>query len=184
MAWIYGLKRFAARPWYPLMTGALAFADLFISIIPTDIFVVTAAMAQPRRWLFVALFTSVMSALGSLAAAAACAHFGEPALQHYYPDLVASTAWAWSQGYVLKYGAWALIVFSVGPLPLQPAVLIAGLMHQNLGLIFLGVLVGRVIKYLVECYFAAKSPHYLDVLFPGQRKEAEEAAKLAALKLR
>lgn len=178
MASIYGLKRFAAKPWYPLMTGGLAFADLFFSVIPTDIFVVTAVVAQPRKWLFVALFTAVMSSLGSLSAAAVCSYIGEPALQHYLPSVVQSSWWTWSQGYVTKYGVWALIVFASGPLPLQPGVLIAGLMHYNLGLVFASVLVGRILKYLVECYLAAKFPRYLDVLFPEQKKEAEAAMDL------
>ena len=178
MGRLYGLKRFAAKPWYPLMTGGLAFADLFFSVIPTDIFVVTAVMAQPRKWLFIALFTALMSSLGALGAAALCSTIGEPALQHYLPAVVNSSWWAWSQGYVVKYGVWALIFFAAGPLPLQPGVLIAGLMHYNLGLVFFSVLVGRILKYLVECFLAAKFPRYLDVLFPEQKKEAQAAVTL------
>ncbi len=159
------LRGYAGAPWYPFLVGALAFADLFISVIPTDIFVVSAVMAKPRKWIFVSVFTAISSSLGALGAAALCMHLGEPALVKYFPGVVGSSAWVWTDTYMTKYGLWALIGFSAGPLPLQPAVLIAGLTKQNLFLTFLGVFIGRILKYPLECWLAAQCPHYLEKLF-------------------
>ncbi len=163
--WMNRLRGFAGAPWYPYLVGALAFADLFVSVIPTDIFVVSAVMAKPRRWVFVAVFTAISSSLGSLAAAALCSHLGEPALAKYFPGIVGSQAWVWTDGYMTKYGLWALIAFSAGPLPLQPEVLIAGLTKQSLFLTFVGVFIGRILKYPLECWLATQCPEYLEKFF-------------------
>lgn len=163
--WMVRLRGFAGASWYPYLVALLAFSDLFIGIVPTDIFVVSAVMATPKRWIFISLLTALASALGAIGAAGFCTYLGEPALVKYLPGVVGSPGWIWTDAYMTKYGLWALIGFSAGPLPLQPAVLIAGLMKKSLFLIFMGVLVGRTIKYPIECWVAAQCPEYLEKFF-------------------
>ena len=169
---VASLEKFAARPWYPFLVGVLAFADLSIAIIPTDVFVVSAVLAKPRRWFFVAIVSSIFSALGALFAAALCSHYGAPLVAQYFPGVLDSSMGVYSQGFLIRYGIWTLFFLAVGPLPLQPGVLLAGVMHLNLTVVFGSVLFGRIIKYVVECYLAAKSPQVLARWFPALLKDA------------
>lgn len=163
--WMTALQRYASRWWYPPLVALLAFADLFLLIIPTDGLIVSAVVLAPRRWFYTALITAVGSSLGSFALAAVLQAKGLPFLLQISPGLDHSTAWLWTQKLMQRWGDWAVFLIALSPSPQHPAIALAAVAGMALDRVLLMVFAGRALKYLFVAWLASHAPGMLGKLW-------------------
>lgn len=164
------LRRFANRPWFVPLSAFLAGVDIFFLVAPTDALLVTACMAKPRRWFWIAATITTGSALGALAMGFGMHYYGESLLAFLGLDPAATGWWADTVQFVDRYGALAVVIGAGGPFPLQPFAIIAGLAKMPLLLLFAAAWVGRLAKYLFFAWLAANAPKHLNRIW-GVKKD-------------
>src|SRR5690606_1593682 len=104
--WVKQLQRHSRRWWYGPAIAALACADLFVIVVPTDGLLVSASMLAPRRWLYFAIIVTIGSAFGAWLLAVALHTHGMPFLLGIFPDIEASSAWIWTEWLMDNWGEW------------------------------------------------------------------------------
>lgn len=159
------LHQFAHRIWYLPLISFLAALDLFIFLVPTDTFLITAVMVRPReKWKIATYFTSA-SAIGAVIMAWASEYMGEW-LRVRINDLGFTTElWTRLEVFIQNWGGIALAAHAAGPFPLQPGVILAAAGGMNLFLLFFAVWVGRALKYFFFAWAAAYAPEILEKYF-------------------
>jgi membrane protein YqaA with SNARE-associated domain len=162
------LQKYADRWWYPPLIGALAFADLFLLIIPTDGILVGAVILAPKRWVFTGLTVALGSALGSAALAYVLQLKGMPFLLDKWPGIDHTHAWIWASELMHKWGDWGVFFVALSPSPQHPAVALAALAGISLFRVFAAVFAGRAVKYLLIAWIASHSPKLLKKLWGMQ----------------
>jgi membrane protein YqaA with SNARE-associated domain len=148
------------KTWYPIFIATIIGLDIFILAVPNDALLISAVLAQPKRWLRIAIYVSIGSIIG-------VALFSGILLQ--YPDLIRATfpgvfessVWAQTSVFLQNYGVFALFFGAVGPLPQQPFVVVAALSGVNFSTIIFSVLAGRLLKYIFLAWVASHSPKLL-----------------------
>ena len=171
--WIQLLQVYANRWWYPPLIALLAFADLFLVVIPTDGLLISAAMLSPRRWIYCALIVSLGSSLGATALAHLISEHGLHLLQSISPGIDHTAAWTWTAGMMDRWGPVGLFLIALSPIMQHPAIALAALAGIGTNKIFLLVLAGRVPKYLFLAWIATHAPGLLKRLW-GISDELEE----------
>lgn len=172
--WFLRLQRFSARAWYPELVGALGGLDLWIIVVPIDGIVISSVLLQPRRWMRFVFSVSILSTLGAFTLAYAVVALGLPFVEGSWPSLLQSSLWLWTQNSFLEYGILIVFLSAAMPIAQQPALCIAALAHTPLPELTLAYLLGRICKYSIICYIAAKLPHRLSRLW-GVQSEMEQA---------
>jgi membrane protein YqaA with SNARE-associated domain len=170
------IHQFMHRSWYPLLTGALAFLDLFVGVIPTDGLVVTAAMAHPKRWLYIGIVVTIGSSLGALIISGVVVYDVE-LIHQWFPQIFFSETWKSVEHWVNQFGLWAIFFCPWLFLPIQLFLIIAGLAKLGLSKIMLAYVAGRFVKTTLIAFLAGKFPHVLDRIAPEWIKEEIEVAK-------
>jgi membrane protein YqaA with SNARE-associated domain len=175
------LQKHIDRPWYLPTVALLAFADVFVMIIPTDALLVSAVLVKPRRWWLAGTLVALGSSLAALVLAGAV-QWDLDGLTRLFPSLFESPSWRGTDAFLEKYGVWALALFAAGPLPYQPAVILVALSGASLTEISLATLLGRGGKYYVLAYLASHAPRYLERLRSVRREmlALEEAVNTKA----
>jgi membrane protein YqaA with SNARE-associated domain len=158
------LERFADRPWYFPAAGAIAAADLFAMIFPLEGLLISSVILQPRKWVHAFIWTATGSAVGSVALAFVAHHFGESALALFSEGALNSPSWIKTQGFIDRHGALAVGFIAFSPIPLQPAVVLSGLAHMPLPVVFISVLLSRGLKFGLYAWLATHAPHVLGKL--------------------
>lgn len=166
------LERFAQRIWYTPVVALLAALDLFILVVPTDALLISNVALRPKRWISIAIWFTAGSALGSLALALLINHYGIDFLGALglHPDKFPS--WEMTARWIRDYQGPALAVFGGGPLPLQPAVMLAAIAKVSPGAIFFWVALGRALKFFFFAWAATHAPNLLNRIW-GVRTEVE-----------
>lgn len=168
--WLHALQLHAKAWWYPPLIGALAFADLFLLVIPTDVLLVSAVMLAPRRWFFVGVTVAFGSALGCAALSLVLQKHGLPFLLHLSPGLEHTAAWAWTAVKMRDWGSWGVFLVAVSPMPQHPAIALAAISGMAIPPIFLYVFAGRAVKYLLIAWLSSHAPHLLGKLWVVRRE--------------
>lgn len=170
---IVAMEAFSDRPWYPVLIGFLAGLDNLVVVIPTDGILVSSVLLQPRRWLRFAAFVTVGSTCGALILAWLVQQHGLPLIETYYPSLLQTKSWLWTEKLFDEYGL--IVVFCVAATPLiqHPAIILAALAGEKLTALALVIVVGRFIKYMAFAWVSAKAPQFLSRIW-GLSKELEE----------
>jgi len=57
-------KAYAGEIWFPIVVGLCNAADTFILIVPNDVLIGAAVLAQPQRWLYCAIAQTLGCTLG------------------------------------------------------------------------------------------------------------------------
>lgn len=172
-SWVRFFQRYSSRWWYAPAISLLAFADLFLVVIPTDGLLVSAVMLSPRRWLYTAALVSLGSSLGAAALAYVLSRHGLSFLLHVSPGIEQSHAWVWTNHLMSEWGAWALFLIALSPIMQHPAIALAAFTGISETKIFLVVLAGRAIKYLFLAWAASHAPRLLGHIW-GMQYELEE----------
>lgn len=152
----------------------LSAIDAYVVIVPNDPLVAASAFANPKKWLQVCIWMTVGSAFGAVSVAALVSTGSDWIWSHLVSEhLRHSRAWIDSMKLIHHHGLWGLALISLSPLPQHAAVIIAGLVEMPLDKVFLGVFLGRVLKYGGIAYLAAKSPQVLRKwkLLPPEKKK-------------
>ncbi len=160
--WKKNLKHYASSPWFGALIAALSAADAYVFVVPNEPLIVAAAAARPKQWLALGLWATVGSALGA-ASVAWLVSIGSGWILHVlHAGKLAHSAW-WHDSLVAvhHHGIWGLALISLSPLPQHIAVFIAGLVRMPVWKVFLGVLLGRLPKYLGTAYLSARAPEKL-----------------------
>ncbi len=164
------LEKYVDRPWYIPLLGALAALDLFVTVIPTDGLVISAALLKPRRWVAIAVAVSVGSTLGAIGLAGAIDYWGEAWVRETFPLAFQGQAWQTASTFLENYGGWAMYFFAAGPLPLQPAVIVCALSPMSVMSMALWMLAGRLTKYLLFAWGASHGASWMKKLRPAQKE--------------
>lgn len=166
--------KYADRWWYPPFIGLLAFADLFILVIPTDAILISAVILSPKRWAITGAMVAAGSALGSVALALLLRVEGLPWLLHVYPHLDKTKSWATATHLVDQWGGWGLFWIALSPIPQHAAIAVAAITGLGLPTIFGTVFGGRILKYELFAWLASHAPKVLGKMF-GMRAIVQEA---------
>ena len=155
------LEMLSGRPWFSLLLAALAFADLFVLVIPLEVILVSSVLLRKRLWWSFALALTLGSAFGAVALALLVRLYGEPLLHTIMHDAFMSPEWLRTVDFVQKHGSLGLAFISLGPLPQQPAVAVCGLAHMGSLKVFLAILLGRAPKYFGVSYLTVRAPQVI-----------------------
>jgi membrane protein YqaA with SNARE-associated domain len=164
--WTLGLAEKPSAPW---ALGLVAFAESSFFPVPPDVILIPMSLARPKRaWLY-ALICTIGSVLGALLGYAIGALLydtvGHWLIHVYGLDAKMQTASAFFN----KWGALAILLKGLTPIPFKLVTIVSGLFKFNLPLfvllcaitrgarfLFLAVLMnlfGETIKSLLERYF-------------------------------
>ncbi len=148
---------------FPLQIGLLCAAATSTATVPVEWIVLAATLLIRERWVAIALFASLGSALASLALYLAFHHFGWALLLSYYPDIAATKAWNEVTVWLGSYGAVALFVLMALPIPVPklPALAFAGIYRLPVMEVLIAILAGKLIKYSAYAFAAAYFPRRL-----------------------
>ncbi|MBC7387031.1 MAG: VTT domain-containing protein [Cryobacterium sp.] len=156
------IQRYADRAWFIPLICFVTFIDLFIIVIPTDGLVLLASLMRPKTWFWNAVLISTCCAFGAVALAIFAHHFGERVAVYFLGEHFFETKnWIRMSGWIEHYGFWGIAFIAIGPLPQQPAILIAGLARMNLVELFFAVWIGRFPKYLLYSYIGTQGPGWM-----------------------
>jgi len=178
IAWMAQIQKFMDRPWYIPLIAVMGAIDMFILVVPTDGFMLTAVMARPRRWIAAALIVGLGSSVGAGFFAEAIHLYGETVVELILGPGPRSETWISVMGWVSEYGVWAVGLVAFGPFPIHPGIAMGALSGMSSVSVFMSVLVGRVIKNIIMCYIASHTPHLVGSLF-GVRKEVKEVQQVS-----
>jgi membrane protein YqaA with SNARE-associated domain len=167
------LERFCDRPWYLPAIGFIAAADLFVCVVPTEGLLISSVILQPRRWIRTFVWMSVGSAIGATALGYVSHHYGETVVRFISEGALASASWMKTQAFLDKYGAVAVGLIAFSPIPLQPAIILAGLAKMPIYHLLISVLLARGLKFGIYAWVATHAPHLLRK-FKLARRETEE----------
>ncbi len=159
--WRTFIEKYASSRWFTAIVAFLAAADAFVVFVPTDILLIAAVLARRKRWLAIALWVIVGSAIGAGVFGFLASKYGPAFVNYIFPSLQDTQAWTDSAGIMRKYGFWGLAVISLGPLPQHAAVAFAGVVHLSVVEIFFAVLLGRSIKYILIAWCCVHAPNVL-----------------------
>lgn len=142
----------------PLVLAVVAFVLTLAMSVPFASVLVLAVFLQPRRWRTIAVYSALGASIGGLSLYLVFHHLGWNQLLSWYPDLAASNSWRDATRWVSAYGAWALLLIAVSPLPQTPALAFAAIARLPIAEVFLALLVGKVLKYSVYGWLVARFP--------------------------
>jgi membrane protein YqaA with SNARE-associated domain len=154
------LHRQGEKPLFPGLVGAFSFLATFTQTVPVEWLVVSATLANPKRWLAVALLAATASGLAAVGLYFAFHHFGWALLAERYPDLTTSQAWVQATDWLSRHGTLALFALMALPLPVPklPALAFAGMYQLPVADVILAIWAGKGLKYSGYAYVAACFP--------------------------
>lgn len=144
--WVRDRASSKAAPWW---LGVLSAAEsIFFPVMP-DVLMIPMILARPDRWIFFTLLTIVTSVVGGL-------------VGYLVGVMLMDTVGAWlinlyglqgafdqSTGLINKWGALAVIVAAVSPIPYKIVTLTAGAAGMSVWVFVLASVVGRTLRFLV-----------------------------------
>jgi len=155
------VSRQLGKPWYPLAIAGLAFLDIFLLVVPTDAFLVSAVAVNRKRWWSSALIVAVGSTLGALLFTW-LAITQLPWLEAHFPAMAAAKSRI--PGVLLlfrDYASLTVLLGAAGPLPMHPFILGAALYGMPAPEVGALVFAGRAGKYLAFAWCTAYFPSAL-----------------------
>jgi len=161
LRWISSIQRFSDRVWYIPLVSLLALLDFFILVIPTDALVISTSILRPKRWISLFIWVSMGSTLGAVILALLIQIWGNPMITFFAGQNLQSPAWIETQKFIGDYGVIAILGLAVGPLPLQPGIIVATAAGMPLFEMAVASFIGRAIKYAFFSWAATHVPHLL-----------------------
>lgn len=152
---------------FQVVVGAVAVAATLSMSVPFATLLVAVVLMAWRRWNMIAVGASVGAALGATLLCLVFHHLGWARLFTSYPDVVRSSAWSDATRWLSAYGVVALLVIAATPLPLTPALMLAGISRLPIAEVLLALWFGKLAKYLVYAWLASRFPER--ALQRGQR---------------
>lgn len=176
---MHWMLHYTSRPWYTGLVSLLAGLDLFILAVPTDALAITAVFGKPKLWLATALTVAIGSTIGCLVLAQFIHIYGNSILELLHIEIGTSGVWLQAKNWIEDYGVWAIFLFAVGPLPLQPAIVLAAFTDMTLQDLGLSCFIGRSFKFIFLCWVASHAPAQIERIWglKHELKVVERAQK-------
>lgn len=138
-------SRHPHAPWY---LGGVSFAESSFFPIPPDVMLAPMALANPKRWWWLALITTLASVAGGMAGYL----IGYFAMDAILPWLQESRYWPAYQTAVEwfgKWGFWAVFVAGFSPIPYKVFTIAAGALSMALLPFVLASIIGRGLRFFL-----------------------------------
>lgn len=142
-------KSYADQSWYAPLIALFAVIDAFLFAIPLEGLIVPQVLVNPKRWFVSSVWITLGSAVGAVLLAWLAWTQGEAFVIIHFPDALNSSFWKESQESFQHNAFWILFSVAVMPLPHQPAIAFAGLIHVPFSTVFFAIGIARLIKYSV-----------------------------------
>ena len=160
------LRRASAVRAYPFVMGVIALILTVSMAVPFAWILIGAILLRRDRWAEIVLLSSLGSATGGLVLYLIFHHLGWSQIAAAYPDLMQSKAWSDATRWVSAYGTWALFGVAATPFPHTPALIFTAVSRLPLSEVFLALLLGKLLKYGVYGFLAAKFPLWFQHFVP------------------
>lgn len=147
--------------WFFPFISLLAAADLFILVVPTDGVSVSATLLQPKRWIRIAISIAIGSTLGALLLTWLVKNHGPWIVSTFFENALQSSTWLRAQEFISDWGLHAICAIAMSFLPLQPAVVLAGLSPLPMEKIVTWIFVGRLAKFVGLGWLTSHAPRFL-----------------------
>ena len=138
--WVEG---FADSPWAVAALAANSFSDALFFPIPPDPLMIAISLPQPHLAIWLALLTTAASVAGAVAGYWLGRRFGRPVLRRFASADSAQRV----EGMFERYGAWAVILAAITPLPYKVFAISAGVLDMDLRRFILASLIGRGVRF-------------------------------------
>ncbi|WP_306604300.1 YqaA family protein [Azonexus sp.] len=138
-------SRHPHAPWY---LGGLSFAESSFFPVPPDVMLAPMALANPQRWFFLALLTTLTSVAGGVFGYL----IGYFAIDAILPWLQASKYWPAYETAVEWFGVWgfwAVFIAGVSPIPYKVFTIAAGALSMSLLPFVLASIIGRGLRFFL-----------------------------------
>jgi membrane protein YqaA with SNARE-associated domain len=137
------------------------------AIIPGSAIFVPASVLNPRRWRSIAFSGSLGSSIGALLLILIIHSWGWSQIYSLFPNLLENDNWQHAVQWITDYGLIGLFLICCSPLPQTPALIFISASPLPLGLIFLAIISGKLLKYGGLSLLSSRFPHYLPYLQPN-----------------
>jgi membrane protein YqaA with SNARE-associated domain len=168
------LQTYIDRWWYSPVIAALALADNFLLIIPTDGILISSSMLRRNGWVRYAFAIAMGSTLGALMLAHLVELKGLPWILELFPGLADTKTWSYTTEFFEKYGVIVVGAISFTPFMQQPAVVLAGLANIPITKLLPVIFFSRLAKYLIMSYIGSHAPRLIAKMW-GLKGELEDA---------
>jgi membrane protein YqaA with SNARE-associated domain len=148
-------------PWYFFGIMFLAAADMFISVLPTDVFLFTTIYLKPKKWLLASVTIAMGSLIGASLICWGLEYQREWVMNSVFPEVFTHPKWAQAERFVTKWGLGAVFLTGLGPLPQQFTLILAVLGGISSAPILFWYAVGRLIKFIAYGWIASHAPDFL-----------------------
>ena len=123
--------------------AANSFSDALFFPIPPDPLMIAISLPQPHLAIWLALLTTAASVAGAVAGYWLGRRFGRPVLRRFASEDSARRV----EGMFERYGAWAVILAAITPLPYKVFAISAGVLDMDLRRFILASLIGRGVRF-------------------------------------
>jgi membrane protein YqaA with SNARE-associated domain len=127
---------------YALALGS--FAESIIFPIPVDVLLMPMSLLNPPMAIWFAMVAMVASVLGGIAGYWVGLRFGRPVLHRFVSPAKADSA----ERLFNKYGAWAVVVAAITPIPYKVFTISAGVLNLELKKFVVASVIGRGFRFL------------------------------------
>ena len=127
---------------YALALGS--FSESIIFPIPVDALLMPMSLLNPPMAIWFAMVAMVASVLGGIAGYWLGLRFGRPILHRFVSPAKADSA----ERLFNKYGAWAVVVAAITPIPYKVFTISAGVLNLELKKFILASVIGRGFRFL------------------------------------
>ncbi len=127
---------------YALALGS--FAESIIFPIPVDVLLMPMSLLNPPMAIWFAMVAMVASVLGGIAGYWVGLRFGRPVLHRFVSPAKADSA----ERLFNKYGAWAVVVAAITPIPYKVFTISAGVLNLELKKFIFASVIGRGFRFL------------------------------------
>ena len=127
---------------YALALGS--FAESIIFPIPVDVLLMPMSLLNPSMAIWFAMVAMVASVLGGIAGYWLGLRFGRPVLHRFVSPAKADSA----ERLFNKYGAWAVVVAAITPIPYKVFTISAGVLNLELKKFIFASVIGRGFRFL------------------------------------
>ena len=124
----------------------VSFADASFFPIPPDIVLIPLAIANPENALLYALYSTIASVFGALLGWFIGKKLGRPVLVYLFSEKRVQKV----EEYFNKYGAMALLVAGLTPVPYKIFTIFAGVTGVRIRVLVLWSIIGRGIRFFLE----------------------------------
>ena len=127
---------------YALALGS--FSESIIFPVPVDVLLMPMSLLNPSMAIWFAIVSMVASVLGAIAGYWIGLRFGRPVLRKFASENKSVSV----ERLFNKYGAWAVLVAAVTPIPYKVFTIMAGVLNLELKKFVLASIIGRGFRFL------------------------------------